>query len=56
MFCNDLGGFSIDPPYFGYNSTEQENPILYILMFQEPSRTQIDLGFFWHEYFIMGTF
>jgi hypothetical protein len=25
MFYNDLWGFSIDPPYFGYNSTEQEN-------------------------------
>jgi hypothetical protein len=25
MFCNDLWGFSINPPYFGYNSVEQEN-------------------------------
>jgi hypothetical protein len=30
MFCNDLWGFSIDPPYFGYNFVEQENPILCI--------------------------
>jgi hypothetical protein len=45
IFCNVLWGFSIDPPYFGYNSAGQENPILHILMFQEPSRTQIDLGF-----------
>jgi hypothetical protein len=46
MFCIDLWGFSIDPPYFDYNSVGQENPVLYILMFQEPSRTQFDLGFF----------
>jgi hypothetical protein len=25
MFCIDLWGFSFDPPYFGYNSAEQEN-------------------------------
>jgi hypothetical protein len=25
MFCIDLWGFSIDPPYFGYNSPRQEN-------------------------------
>jgi hypothetical protein len=45
MFCIDLWGFSIDPPYFGYNSTEQENPILRILTFQGPFGTQIDQGF-----------
>jgi hypothetical protein len=45
MFYNDLWGFSIDPPYFDYNSTEQENPVLRISVFQEPSRTQIDLRF-----------
>jgi hypothetical protein len=28
MFNNDLWGFSIDPPYFGYNSAEQENSVL----------------------------
>jgi hypothetical protein len=33
MFCNNLFGFSIDPPYFGYNSVEQENPVLCILTF-----------------------
>jgi hypothetical protein len=27
MFYNILWGFSIDPPYFGYNSVGQENPI-----------------------------
>jgi hypothetical protein len=46
MFCIDLWGFSIDPPYFGYNSTEQETPILCILMFQGPFGNQIDRGFF----------
>jgi hypothetical protein len=30
---NDLWGFFIDPPSFGYNSAEQENPILCILRF-----------------------
>jgi hypothetical protein len=46
MICNDLCGFSIDPHYFCYNSAQQENPVLCIFMFQEPSRTQIDLRFF----------
>jgi hypothetical protein len=27
MIFNDLRGFSIDPPYFDYNSAEQENPL-----------------------------
>jgi hypothetical protein len=48
MFYNDLWGFSIDSPYFGYNSAEQENPVLCIFTFHEPSRTQIDLGLFGH--------
>jgi hypothetical protein len=39
----------MDPPYFGYNSTEQENSILCIFKFQEPSRTQFDLGFLGHN-------
>jgi hypothetical protein len=47
MFFIDLWGFSIDLPYFGYNSAEQETPILCILTFQGPSRTQIDRAFFW---------
>jgi hypothetical protein len=46
MFCIDLRGFSINPPYFGYNSAEQEIPILCILTFQGLSETQIDRGFF----------
>jgi hypothetical protein len=37
MFYNVLWGFSIDPPYFGYNFAEQENPVLCIFKFQEPS-------------------
>jgi hypothetical protein len=35
MFYNDLWGFFIDPPYFGYNSAEQENPVLCILRFRD---------------------
>jgi hypothetical protein len=46
MYCIDLWGFSINPPYFGYSSAEQKNPILHILTFQGPSGTQIDLEFF----------
>jgi hypothetical protein len=46
MFYIDLWGFSIDPPYFGYNSAKQENTVLCILAFQEPSQTHIDLRFF----------
>jgi hypothetical protein len=46
MLFIDLWGFSIDPPYFGYISVEQENLVLCILTFQEPSGTQIDLRFF----------
>jgi hypothetical protein len=43
-FFNVLWRFSIDLPYFGYNSAGQENHVLRIFKFQEPSRTQIDLG------------
>jgi hypothetical protein len=35
MFYNVLWGFFIDPSYFGYNSTEQENPVLRILRFRD---------------------
>jgi hypothetical protein len=45
MIYNILWGFSIDPPYFGYNPVEQENPVLRIFKFREPSQTQIYLGF-----------
>jgi hypothetical protein len=45
LFYNYLWGFSIDLPYFGYNSAEQESPVLRIFTFQGPSRTQINLGF-----------
>jgi hypothetical protein len=37
MFYNVLWGFSIDPPYFGYNSAGQENLVLHIFKFQGPS-------------------
>jgi hypothetical protein len=56
MVYIDLWGFFIDPPYFSYNSTGQENTVLCILTFQEPSRTQFDLGFFRRKCFIMRTF
>jgi hypothetical protein len=46
MFCINLWGFSIDLPYFGYNFAEQGIPVLCILKFQGPSRTQIDRAFF----------
>jgi hypothetical protein len=45
MFCIELWGFSIDHPYFSYNSAGQETPVLCILTFEGPFRTQIDLGF-----------
>jgi hypothetical protein len=45
MFYNVLWEFFIDPPYFGYNSVGQENPVLHIFKFEEPSQTQIDLRF-----------
>jgi hypothetical protein len=34
MLFIDLWRFSTDPPYFGYNSIEQENPVLCILRFR----------------------
>jgi hypothetical protein len=48
MIYNVLWGFSIDPPYFGYNSRGKEKPVLRIFVFQGPSWTQIDLGFLEH--------
>jgi hypothetical protein len=52
MFYIDFWGFSNDPLYLGYNSAEQENPVLCIFNFQGPSRTQKDLGFFLEQFFI----
>ena len=46
MFYIDFWGFSKVSLYLGYNSAEQENPVLCIFNFQGPSRTQKDLGFF----------
>jgi hypothetical protein len=50
-FCINLWGFSINPPYFGYNSVEHETPVLCILMFWGPSGTQIDQRFFFMSIF-----
>jgi hypothetical protein len=33
MFLFDLWGFSIDPPYLGYNSAKLEAPVLCIFKF-----------------------
>jgi hypothetical protein len=52
MFYIDLWGFHIDPPYFGYNSAEQETPVLCILPFQVPFGTQIERGFYGMNIFI----
>jgi hypothetical protein len=46
IFYIDFGGFTNDPLYLGYNSTEQETPVLCIFNFQWPSWIQKDLGFF----------
>ena len=51
MFCIDLWGFTNDSLYLVYNSAEQENPVLCIFKFQGPYGTQMDLGFFWRQYF-----
>ena len=51
MNLDVLGDFLRSPPYLGYNSARQENPVLCILLFQGPIRTQIDWGFFEDYYF-----
>jgi hypothetical protein len=51
MFCIDLWGFSINQPYFGYNSAEHETPVLRIFTFQGPFKTQTKRGFFRSQYF-----
>jgi hypothetical protein len=53
MFCINLWGFFIDPPYFGYNSTEKEIYVLSILTFQGPSGTQIEQDFLLRQYFYL---
>jgi hypothetical protein len=45
MFYNDLWEFPSIPLIFGYNSTEQENPIMRIFTFQGPSRTKLTWDF-----------
>ena len=52
MFYIDFGDFPNDPLYLGYNSAEQENPVLCIFDFQGPSGTQKDIGFFLEQFFI----
>ena len=51
MYLDIFGDFPNNPPYFDYNSTGQENPVLCIFSFQETIRTQIDRGFFVDYYF-----
>jgi hypothetical protein len=47
MFYIDLRGFFIDPLYLVYNFAEQETLVLCIFKFHKPSKTQMELGFFW---------
>ena len=51
MYLDDFGDFPRSPPYFGYNSAGQENPVLCIFSFQGPIRTQNDLDFLEDQYF-----
>ena len=51
MNLDDFGDFTRSPPYFGYNSAGQENPVLCIFSFQGPIQTQIDLDFLEDHYF-----
>ncbi len=52
IFYIDLWGFTNDPLYLGYNSAEQENPVLCIFHFQRPIQSQIELGFLEGHFFI----
>jgi hypothetical protein len=45
MFYNVLWGFSINPPYFGYNSVGQENSVLRILSFRDLPRLKLAWDF-----------
>jgi hypothetical protein len=45
MFYNVLWGFSVDPPYFGYNSAGQENPVLRIFAFQDLPKLKLTWDF-----------
>jgi hypothetical protein len=51
MFCIDLWGFSIDPIYLVYNSSEQETLCYVFFKFRGPSGTLTEIGLFWHYYF-----
>ena len=52
MNLDVFGDFPKSPLYFGYNSVGQETPVLCIISFQGPIRTQIDGGFFVDYYFL----
>jgi hypothetical protein len=53
MFCIYLWGFSIDPPYFGYNFAEQENMFCVFLCFKNLPELKLTWDFwaliFYHE-------
>jgi hypothetical protein len=55
MFCIDLWGLSIDPLYLVYNYAEHETPVLCFFKFHGLSGTQTELGFFWRNYFSVGS-
>jgi hypothetical protein len=44
------GDFPSIPPFFVYNSAEQETPVFCIFKIEGPSGTQMNLGLFWHYY------
>jgi hypothetical protein len=52
MFYINLWGFTNDPLYLSYNTSEQENPVFVYFHFQRPIRSQIDLRFLEHHFFI----
>ena len=53
LFYNDLGKISQFSYFSGINLALAENPIFYILMFQEPKRRPIDLKIY-EDYFLEG--
>jgi hypothetical protein len=52
MFSINLLGFTNDLLYLVYNPAKQENSVLCIFHFQRPLRSQIDLRFLEHHFFI----
>jgi hypothetical protein len=45
MIYNVLWGFSIDPPYFGYNSAGQKKPCFAYLSFRNLSELKLTWDF-----------